>query len=228
MFGFTVFGLLTGATLEVANRAALTALDAADIPAGTTFNVLDIGDGSAEKYTLQLDARAANGKLRITALNRAGYLWVAGDGVKLRRTYQSALVDVFTIGNYLLVPAFSSAGWFFTVLSGARFVVSQLSGAITTVPTAIQMHAGNNTAAGKDNMGPTSWPSAALLNAVIGAAIGPPYDFYTGPVTSLVYGPNDLTDAGRVYVDVAATGVAATYKGYFIIDGNLSASDIYP
>jgi hypothetical protein len=84
---------------SAATRAALAAVNAAALAAGTVGHVADFGDGQAQRFTLQLDARTADGKLRIAASGKAGYLWVAGDGVALLRTFVSSSYNLLSTSN---------------------------------------------------------------------------------------------------------------------------------
>ncbi len=104
------------APISVADRTALAAVASAALTAGTQANVADLGDGQPAEFVLQLDARAADGKLLVAALGKAGYLWIAGDGARLMRTYSSPAIDL-TLGATIPNVAPSMPGWFFLVVS---------------------------------------------------------------------------------------------------------------
>lgn len=145
-----------------ANRAALAAFASAPTTVGTIANVLDLGDGQPVYYTLRQDARAADGKLRIAASGKAGFLWVAGDGKILTRNYQSAKLDLTaTFSGTAFIP--SLAG-FFGIFTCREWLVTA-TGVATGAPTT---QAGND-AAQTNVIAPLANPSVANINLAIAA-----------------------------------------------------------
>lgn len=206
--------------VPVATRAALALIDSALLTVGTIGYVADLGDGQPQIFVLELDARAADAKLRIAALNKAGYLWVAGNGRELPRTYISAKIDWAVATTYAFTPAFAAAGWRF-MYQTPRYVISDLAGTVSTIP----VQKAGNWSPSFDNLSGGAFPSAAVLNGTIGAGVPMPLNF-TAPITS----GNTMTDlsaAGIYTVSSAATGIGLTLKGYFVLSGLLVPTETF-
>lgn len=213
--------------LAAASRNALGLVSAASLSAGTSCVVLDVGDGFPATYWLNQDARAADGVLRIAALGKAGYLWVAGDGVGLPRTYVSPKLDmtVASTNNVWFGGAAGAADLVFESASNnVMIVASTLTGtAASPVTTAPISNAGNN--GGKTNMfSSQATPSlTSLNNAYNDGTIGFPIRSTAAPAAgSRIF---TLDSAVKIDVTTPAAGANLTALAYrYLVVGVLMAA----
>jgi len=215
-----------GVGVQVADRAALALLDAAALPGGSTARVLDLGNGQAVTYYLQLDARAADAKLRITALNKAGYLWVAGDGVLLPASFLSPSIDLMAIDlvGVTWIPAL--AGFYFTGFNSIKCVIVAKTGTATGNPS---MSAGNNAGGLHRNIMLGATPTAAAIESAATDANsgGAPPNFASAAYASAGTGVyTDLTDPVLIRVNTPATGPSVLRIKYHI-GGYLLATETF-
>jgi hypothetical protein len=216
---------VAGTSVFTADRTALALVDASEYPDGTLAGVADLGDGQGAQYTLTRSSRVADGKLRIAAVNKTGYLWIAGDGASLHRIYWSAKIDLTVLTtNNLLIPAIPGFYWTPTAGAPGRVIMTDLVGTITTGPS---IQAGNSP--GKTNViglgvipSNGSWTNAQTISSStppinVGTLNAPNGTGTPANAATLA----DLTTAVTLDVAVAATGTGLTLKARYVVDGLL-------
>lgn len=204
---------------HVATRAALAAVEASTLPVGTMISVDDIGDGFAQTYTLQVDARTADGVLRIAAHNMSGSLWIAGDGVALFRSYISDDVDFkSTVTGHVWFGGEAGGSDLLFMPANLRLLITVYGGG-PAVSTAMTWNAGNDSS--KTNLVPSgAVPTTTSWNAMTGAGVvAPMYNSVNSGSSSL----KTLDTSVKVDITVALAG-PTSMKGKFVATGSLIAA----
>jgi hypothetical protein len=210
--------------ITAATRAALALVSSISYAAGCRANVADLGDGQPVVFMLTQDARAADGVLRVAALNKAGYLWVAGDGVTLARQYLSAKIDFMTPATNISWFGGSTGGadLLFETQQSTRIIVTDFSAtAGSPVVTTMTWNSGNDAA--KINLSPSqAVPTAASWNAMILSGVAAPmYNSANNNASSL----KPLSVAFKIDITVAVAGTnLTTMKGKFLASGFIFAA----
>ncbi len=202
--------------LTVADRTALAAVSSSGYDAGVIANVVDLGDGQPAPFILQLDSRTADGKLLVAALDKSGYLWVAGDGARITRMYSSPEIDLTTAATTTNVAP-SMPGWFFLVVSVKTQTVTA-SGTANATPT---VRVGND--AGQINWG-LSGQNPNFAQQVAG-----PGSTSAGLGPSAAAIPVDGTTRPSIVVSIPASGtVGMTWTNRWIWFGWLQGTVVSP
>jgi hypothetical protein len=216
--------LSTTSLLAPASRTALAAVDCSAFSEGVIANVVDLGDGQPATFVLRQDARSADGVLRISATNRSGYLWIAGDGVTLARTYLSGLIDFKSTvtGAAFFGGSAGGADLLFQTGPTIRILVTQFAAtAASPVTTAMTWNAGND--ASKTNLGPSqAVPTTTGWNNMITAGVSAPMMNAVNPNVSSL---KTLNNQFKIDITVAAAGAnLTTLKGKFLAFGWVMAT----
>lgn len=213
----------SGGPLAVASRAALALVDCTPLADGKTGTVKDIGDGAPATYILMTDARAADGVFRIAALNKAGHLWVCGDGVSLVRNYVSPKIDfkATSSNNVWFGGAAGASDLLFLPQAGKLVVTDFAATAGSPVTTAMTWNSGNDTSKTNVTASGAVPTGTAWNNMIVAGVAAPMFNTWNTNVSSL----KALDASVKIDVTIAAAGTnLTTLKGKFIAFGILMAA----